>query len=180
MTNISEILDKYGNRPVAVLGGGPSLPGDMEWLRPGTVLISVNDHALHICEPEFIVFMDTPARCLHLRAALDGSLVTSGRCLRVSTVNGYSDFWLNAPFWDGGFSSSLATWLACYISRGEVLLCGMDCYRGPKHYFYNRGNLVHPATEGPLENHVNAWRGMKVHCRNPERIRAMSGPLMDL
>jgi hypothetical protein len=167
-----DLISKYQKRPAAILGGGPSLPADMERLPPGTVLFSVNQHALQLCQPDFLVFMDKPGDIPELAAALG-----SFRGLKVSQNPAFSDVDLTgADYWDGGFSSTLATWLACFLGCDPVLLCGMDCYQGERKYFYPH-TLDHPCVNYPLEAHVRAWRPALEKCPHAERIRAMSGPL---
>ena len=58
--NMSTLKNKYRYRTAAVLGGGPSLPSDIAKLPAGCLLIAVNYHAFYYCEPEFMVYNDTP------------------------------------------------------------------------------------------------------------------------
>jgi hypothetical protein len=80
-------------------------------------------------------------------------------------------------WWDGGFSSTLATWFALWKGFDPVILCGMDCYQGAEKYCHPRPGFYHPVFDTPLENHLRAWRLAFKKCPHPERIRAMSGPL---
>jgi hypothetical protein len=175
MRSIHELRDIHTGRPGAVLGGGPSLQTDLQLLPSGTVGFSVNQHALRFCEPAFLVFMDKLSDVPELAAA-----VASFKGLKVSQITGQGDIDLSGvPYWDGGFSSSLATWLACYLDCDPVLLCGMDCYQGEKKYCYDHV-LDHPTVNYPIENHLKAWRPALVKCPNPERIKAVSGPLVEI
>jgi hypothetical protein len=161
--------------PAAVLGGGPSLVNDLKMLPRRCMLISVNDHALHHCEPHFLVHMDNdfekhPA----LKEALDkfqGIVVSPFENSEVVLPRGW---------WDGGFSSTLATWFALWQGYNPVILCGMDCYQGEVKYCHPRHGFYHPVFDYPIENHLRAWRLAFKHCPNPERIRAMSGPLVEV
>lgn len=159
----------------AVLGGGPSLPGDLARVPQGAVLIAVNHHALRLCEPEYLVYMDDPAKVPELAAAL-----LHFRGLRINPKTERSDIALpKGELWDGGFSSTLATWFALWMGFERVVLCGMDLYQGERKYFYER-DFYHPVFDAPLENHLRAWRLAFKHCPHPERIRAMSGPLTEV
>lgn len=160
----------------AILGGGPSLPGDLERLPPETVLISVNHHALKLCRPDYLVYMDDPQKVPALAEAL---VRFEGK--KINPKPWLSDVELpKGKMWDAGFSSTFATWFALWMGFEQVVLCGMDLYQGDKKYFYDRAGFYHPCFDDPLANHVRAWRLVLKHCPNPERVRAMSGPLVEV
>jgi len=177
MIDIQDLKEKFAGRPAAVLGGGPSLPGDLKRLPKDAILISVNNHALYFCEPDYLVFMDipNPQEFPELAQAVerfDG--------FRVSQTP-LSDIYVKSvKYWDGGFSSTLATWFALYIGCDPVILCGMDCYQGEVKYAHPRPDFYHPALDAPLINHLNAWKPALENCPHPERIKAMSGPLVEI
>ena len=160
----------------AILGGGPSLPEDLKRLPKDCVLISVNDHALYFCEPEYLVHMDNDFE----------SAPELGRALKTfagTIVSPFENSGVKLPkgeWWDGGFSSTLATWFALWKGFDPVILCGMDCYQGPVKYCHPRPDFYHPVLDFPLENHIRAWRPALTRCPKPERIKAMSGPLVEL
>jgi hypothetical protein len=119
--------------------------------------------------------MDNPGDHPELASAVAGF-----KGLMVSQLAGQGDVDLSGiPYWDGGFSASLATWLACYLECDPVLLCGMDCYQGEQKYFYPN-DFCHPAQNYPLENHLEAWRPALRYCPSSWRIKAVSGPLMEI
>lgn len=162
-------------RAAAILGGGPSLPGDLEKLPNGCVLIAVNDHALHFCQPDYLVHLDK-------RTDKYPELARALKNFRGQIVSPFDDSHVTLPkgWWDGGFSSTLATWFACWKGYDPVILCGMDCYQGEKKYCHPRPGFYHPVFDYPLENHLRSWRQAFKHCPTPERIRAMSGPLVEI
>lgn len=162
-------------RAAAILGGGPSLPDDMAKLPKDCVLIGVNHHSLRLCKPDFIVYMDDLQKIPALQNGLngyDGTVVSPFATSHVTLPKG--------QFWDGGFSSTLATWFALWSGYEPVILCGMDCYQGEQKYFYEREGFHHPVFDAPLENHLRAWRFALKRCPNPQHIRAMSGPLVEI
>ena len=162
-------------RAAAILGGGPSLPDDMAKLPKDCVLIGVNHHSLRLCKPDFIVYMDDPRKVPALQQVLseyEGTVVSPFATSHVTLPKG--------QFWDGGFSSTLATWFALWSGYEPVILCGMDCYQGEQKYFYEREGFHHPVFDAPLENHLRAWRFALKRCPNPQHIRAMSGPLVEI
>lgn len=174
---VTDLQDRYAGRPAAVLGGGPSLPGDLARLPKNSLLISVNDHALHYCHPEFLVFLDIPNAQILPELA---DAVDRFDGMRVS-ITPLSDIDLSGSgYWDGGFTSTLATWLGCYLGCDPVILCGMDCYQGETKYCHPRPDFYHPVMDYPLEMHFAGWRPALEKCPHPERIRAMSGPLVEL
>jgi len=177
MISVLDLRDQFLKRPAAVLGGGPSLPGDLKRLPKDTLLISVNDHALHFCDPEFLVFMDIPNAQILPELT---ETVNHYQGIKVS-ITPLSDIDLSGSgYWNGGFTSSLATWLACYLGCEPVILCGMDCYQGEPKYCHPRPDFYHPVMDYPLEMHFKAWRPVFEKCPHPERIFAMSGPLIEM
>jgi hypothetical protein len=163
----------------AILGGGPSLPSDLKRLPKDCTLISVNHHALRLCVPDYMVYMDDPGKITVLAEGLE-----KARAMGVKVIHpraDASDIALpKGEMWDGGFSSTFATWFALWMGFETVVLCGMDLYQGENKYFYERTGFYHPCFDDPLENHVRAWRLAFKHCPHPERIRAMSGPLIEV
>lgn len=159
-------------KPAAVLGGGPSLPKNLKELPTDCVLISVNDHAFNFCEPHVLVFQD------HLdQAPAVQDVLKTFTGLVVSPKLG-SDIELPADWWDENMSSALATWYACWMGYDPVILCGMDCYQGGVKYCHPRPGFDHPVFRVPLKYHLIRWRKAFDKCPHPERIRAMSGPLV--
>lgn len=176
MITLTSLHRIHKSRPAAVLGGGPSLPSDLARLPENTVLIAVNNHALNFCAPDFMVFMDIPNQQILPEL---GNAVETFVGLKVSQTP-LTDVELDEVYWDGGFSSALATWFACYLGCDPVILCGMDCYQGEIKYAVPRPDFYHPVMDAPLEDHLKAWRPALERCPHPERIRAMSGPLIEI
>ena len=174
--SISQCHGIHADRTVAVLGGGPSLPEDLERVPLDAVLISVNHHALRLVVPDYMVFMDKPSRVEEV--PFTEATRPTPLYYRVSPHSNYTDFGLCAEekWWDGGFSSALGVWLACHLGTGKVLLAGMDLYQGPAPYFY-RTQAVPSCARSSVADHLRAWRPMGVHCHRPGRIEALSGPL---
>jgi hypothetical protein len=179
MISHQSIQNKYTGRPAGILGGGPSLPGDLARLPKDAVLIAVNDHALKWCNPDFMVFLDMPNDVPALRDAIE-----TYRGLKISPKPEYTDVDITGSgWWDGGFSSPTAVWLAFHMGCNPILLCGMDCYQGDVKYANADRHVVapdHPVYTYPLENHLHAWRAGLKKCPNTEIIRAMSGPLVEM
>lgn len=175
MKKLSRFRDRYVGHAAAVLGGGPSLPGDLEQLPKDCILIAVNYHAFYYCEPKFMVYNDVPeTNPLQVKA------VREHQAIHVSPEP-TTDILFDVPdVWTGFFSSNTATWFALWCGCDPVILCGMDCYQGPvKHC--PPSTYHSPMFEMPLDFYTRPWAE---DCRNsvphPERIRVMSGPLVNL
>lgn len=173
------LLNKYVDRPAGILGGGPSLPDDIARLPKDAILIAVNDHALNWCEPEFMVFMDDPHQVPDLIDA-----IPNYKGIKLCPNPDHSDVDIKgAGWWDGGFSSPFAVWLAFHLGCKPVLLCGMDCYQGDVKYANTDRRVPapdHPVYTYPLENHLRAWRTAMKKCPDVSIIKAMSGPLVEM
>jgi hypothetical protein len=173
MISILELKDIHAGRPGAVLGGGPSLQTDIERIPPGAVLISVNYHALQIVNADYLVFWDSPA-------CHPAMLEAWGRYkgVKVSPLAEWTDVDLSGvEWWRGCFSSHLATWFACWLGCDPVLLAGMDCYQGPRPADADPRNYAYKM---PLKEHLDGWREAFKRCPHPERIQAISGPLVEV
>lgn len=174
---MSDYRDLYRGRAAAVLGGGPSLPGDLARIPEGAVLIAVNYHALKLVQPDFMVFNDDPGEDPRLLAAVEviqrGGF---GRPVLVSPGN-YSDLRFDVEVWTGFLSSNTAAWLGLWMGCEPVILCGMDCYQGERVYFHDYEHDC-PAFHYPLEHYTRPWTEEGRHkLPNGERLRAMSGPM---
>jgi hypothetical protein len=190
---MSEYRDLYRGLPAAVLGGGPSLPGDFERLTRSPsgappargaelgapcILIAVNYHAFRLagCRPDFMVYNDQPDSDQRLDEAVR---FTRGRggAVRVSP-DPSSDIKFDVAVWTGSYSSNTAAWFALWMGCDPVILCGMDCYQGERVYFHEY-NHDSPAFHYPLNDQLRPWiedgRNLLPHV---ERLRAMSGPLV--
>jgi len=172
---LSQFHNKYAGYPAAVLGGGPSLPADLKRVPKDAILIAVNYHAFYYCQPLFSVYNDTPET-----NPLQVKVVREHTAILVSPEPS-SDVEFDVPnVWTGFFSSNTAAWFALWMGCNPVILCGMDCYQGPvKHC--PPSTYHSPMFDYPLDFYYRPWAE---DCRNsvphPERLRAMSGPLMEL
>jgi hypothetical protein len=178
LLKLSKLKDRYAGRPAAILGGGPSLPADLKQLPKGCLLIAVNYHGFYHTRPgaiKYMVYNDTPET-----NPLQVQAVREHRAIHVSPEP-TTDVLFDVPdVWTGFFSSNTATWFALWLGCDPVILCGMDCYQGPKKHC-EPSTYYSPMFDMPLDFYTRPWTE---DCRNsvphPERIRAMSGPLVDV
>lgn len=168
---MSKLRDRHAGRPAAVLGGGPSLPGDLARVPAGAVLIAVNYHAFELVNADYMVYNDAPESDARLQAA-----VSTTQAIRVSP-DASSDVMFDVPVWTGFYSSNTAAWLALWMGCDPVILCGMDCYQGERVYFHEYSHDC-PVFHYPLDAHLRPWReeGRNL-LPHVERLTVMSGPL---
>ncbi len=170
---MSDYKDRYVGRTAAVLGGGPSLPGDVARLPKGCLLIAVNYHAFQLagCEPDFMVYNDYPESDPILAKA-----VRESKAIRVSP-HPSTDVQFDVDVWTGFYSSNTAAWFALWIGCNPVILCGMDCYQGERVYFHEYTHDS-PAFHYPLDDQLRPWKeDGKNRLPHLWRLRVMSGPL---
>jgi hypothetical protein len=172
---MSHLRDRFRGRPAAVLGGGPSLPSDLERIPDNALKIAVNYHALKLVKAEFMVFNDDPESDPLLFDA-----VTHFHGVRVSPVQKFSHVAFDVPVWTGSYSSNTAAWLALWMGCNPTILCGMDCFQGDRVYFHDYA-LDKEIFHYPLENHLRPWKedGRNL-LPNVKRLKAASGPLADV
>jgi hypothetical protein len=179
MIKLSSFRDKHAGKPAAILGGGPSLVEDIKRVPRDAIMIAVNYHGFYHCPPDhppmYMVYNDRPGT-----NPLQVLAVQEHKAIHVSPEPS-SDVEFDVPdVWTGFFSSNTAAWFALWMGCDPVILCGMDCYQGPvKH--------CPPSTyhsemfEFPLDFYTRPWRE---DCKNsvphPERLKAMSGPLVEI
>lgn len=187
MADVRKWAERRGNMAALVMGGGPSLPGDFELVMESGIdpaLISVKQHALIYCfsregfSPDICCFLEDPDA--PDQEGLRVALMMAPQTFRVSPFDKWSNVRIDEPWWQGGFSSTLAVWFACAAGFEQVLLAGMDCYQGPRAYWYERPGYSHPCLRSGVEDNLNAWRPAFERVPHADRIRAVSGPLVEV
>jgi hypothetical protein len=176
---MSSFRNRFSGRPAAVLGGGPSLPADMEKLPEGCLMIAVNYHYTVLTgkNPDFTVFNDHLDSDLILK-----NYVEKTTAVRVSPDrnSSYSDVEFDVPVWTGFFSSNTAAWFALWLGCDPVILCGMDCYQGEAVYCHPSDRDC-PAFHYPLDHYLRPWIEEGKNLLDPvERVKVMSGPLTEV
>lgn len=180
MLSLSSLQNTKQDRPAAVLGGGPSLPEDLKTIQAftknakTTVLIAVNYHA-HVIgiNADFMVYNDDPETD---PAGMMARAIEEFEGIKVSLDTATSDVYMDADYWEGMYSSNLATWFADWLGCAPIYLCGMDCYQGNRVYCHD---YVHdtPVFHYKLDDHLRIWQEEGIHKLRIEVIQAVSGPL---
>ncbi len=168
--SVAELQGRFAGRPVALLGGGPSLPTDIDKISHlNPVLIGINHHAhLHGYPCDCIVFFDAPAGTNELAAAAQTAPLV------VTPHGNHATHMLDVPYINHGMTAGLGVWLADYMGADSIWLCGMDCYTGQMKHFHST-----EINQGfDLAGQVACWERITEHTRAP--IKAISGPLVDV
>lgn len=171
---LSALKGRYAGRPAAILGGGPSMPEELKRVPKESLLIAVNYHAQYYCRPNYMVYNDAPStNPLMVKAVEEHKSV-------LVSPDPSSDILFDVDVWTGFYSSHTACWFAAYLGCDPIILCGHDLYQGeqkhcPPSTYYSE------VFDYPLDFHLRPWlEDAKNKLPNPERIRAMSGPLVQL
>jgi hypothetical protein len=125
-----------------------------------------------------MVYNDPPGESEEMMAE-----VGRHRCVLVTpdtraVGQGTGDVVFDVEAWTGFYSSNTATWFALWLGCGPVVLCGMDCYQGELKYAHPWKH--HPALDAPLDVIIRPWKEDGRHLEGVERVRVMSGPLVDV
>ena len=170
----------YTDRPIAVLGGGPSLPSDLLELPKDCLYISCNHHAFRLIDPDYMVFLDSPHLKSHSKEFRD--LVKNPKCKRISLKEiEHTDYYCINEFPDIRVNDTgmFATWIAAYLTTGNVYLCGIGMRaKDDRTHFYDTGTGTFWGGS-TFTTKLHLWKQIINLCESPNRIRAISGPLKD-
>lgn len=176
-----DVLYQHTNRPVAVLGGGPSLPEDLKQVPKDAIMISCNHHAFKFVDPDYLCFLDDP-HADYLAQDLIEMINKRSSYKRISfRMIEFTDYYvinqIPKSFENVRDTGRFATWVACYVTMGNVYLCGMGL-RDPK-----EPEFIHSANpdekEVPVGVRLKRWEEALSVCEKPDRIVFTSGPLKD-
>jgi hypothetical protein len=122
MPLLAELALRHAGRPIAVLGGGPSLPEQLAQLPADAVCISANQHGalLHPCR--YIVALDD----IEDRLRPHGLPIISPRRWADYRVQDFGT-------WKGN-SGLLGLYVAWVLGGHPIIAAGMDCYTGGTYF----------------------------------------------
>lgn len=144
-------------RPVAILGGGPSLPVHLEIIRkdyPDAVLIGINHHASKLVDCDYIFFNDERT----------GKLVAAFPGVKIGRFKNWVDIYRDCR--PGNLSGCLAVQVAREMGGRPILLAGMDC--GEDHFHGTRNNK-----DDDRDKHLRYWAEV-----NRTDVIPLGGPLV--
>lgn len=163
-----ELEDIVDGGVALLLGGGPSLPAQLE-AAPDGFKISINQHGCILTRCDASLSLDRKP-VFHTRNAQDDVVVFHPR-------RDLSDIRLT-QFWHGGNSTMTAVWLADYMGFDTIIPLGIDMYAGGT-YFWDEERRV-GGSHSSAEAHLAAWRKVKKNVPGHWKIRVMGGPLAEM
>ena len=163
MLDLAALKDRHRGQRCVVLGGGPTLIGDINVIRPrfqsSGVWIGVNQHTL-LLSLDYIVFQDKE---------LYPILV--GHAPIITHHKDCADIWSGiCP--DFGFSGGTAVWIADWFGFDEIVICGCDDYMSDRRYWHSK------IGDRGLEQGItqsSVWRRVYDRLQRPDRVKAVSG-----
>lgn len=170
---------RKGKSCIAVLGGGTNLPEDLVKLPVGTILISVNHHALKFANCEYMVFLDNPDSVKELLEGIRhfrGVKVTPGNNQKYGDIAFDKNNRIHPPC---SLSSIFGLWFAEYMGGSPIILCGMDLYqnKNQSHCSTKPGVPHGNINLMTLEQHLKPWKEYRPI--NRDNIFVASGALID-
>lgn len=158
---LRELAQRHAGQPIAVLGGGVSLPKHVKQLPKDCVRISVNEHGAKLTKCDYIVALD------------DIPHKVQGLGVPVISPKPWADVQMTEyPYF--GNSGMEAVWVASLMGAHPVIVCGMDCYQGGT-YWHDK-SAESPGVAMPLNTQVEQWRKVTVH----SEVRVVGGPLVGI
>lgn len=182
---VTDLLDRWADRPILVIGGGPSVNADLPRLvevgvKPACV-ISANAHG---AKQQFFpvdvgVNVDKRHNLLHvpmeqhMREGLPGAIIVN--------KHSWADYRL--PDWRFvGNSGLTAIALACVLGGNPVICTGIDFWHGGRQYFHTPAEpekRKRPEIRGAVvARDRDRIRPLVEFCRGAN-VRPMSGPLRE-
>lgn len=141
---LAALIDTYRGKPILVIGGGPSvLPDLMQLAEEGfapACVISANEHGTK--QPFFVTDYIVNADKIHCMAKDASGVPISMRDylaqFGLPTINRHSfaDYRL-ADWTFSGNSGLTATVVAAALGGDPVVVTGIDCWQGGRHYFHD-------------------------------------------
>lgn len=179
---VPDLIEIYQSidKPIAVLGGGPSLPSDLAMIPENCILVSCNHHAFRLVEPDYMVFLDPPNHCAITDKDFKELTKNPKGAKRISYANlELTDYYCinEAKFHTSSDTGVFGAWVASYIGKGDIYLCGfgLRAIEEPMH-FYDDGKKV--AWGGlTMDKKIKRWEGLRDDIERPERVKAVSGIL---
>lgn len=171
-----DLIELYQStkKPIAVLGGAPCLPNDLAQLPKDCLKISCNHHAFKITDCDYMAFLD-PLENNHSQDYRDTVKNTKAIKISYSNLDETDYYCINeAKFHTSSETGIFATWLASYITSGDVYVCGIGL-RIPEEpmHFYDSG-ITTGWGGAKTEIKIKRWLELKEGCERPERIKIIS------
>lgn len=160
---LRDYFQRYSD-DIIVMGGGPSLQEDLKKIydRKGCIKIACNHHALKFDDCDYLVFLD------HIDRDTSKELKEAYYTTKATRITKFTDltdiYCVNEGIPDKGDTGIFGVWLACYLTRGNVHLCGFDLRKG--------STLT--------DKLFRVWTSQWPIFLRPERINVVSGILQSI
>lgn len=168
------------DKPVAVLGAGPSLPEDLKLIPKDCILVSANHHSIRLVKPDIMCFLDPIDQ---QKGSEYYNTVLNPPCTRISLDEiQHTDYYTVIEFpkelRPPGDSGRFSLWVASMITTGKIYLCGIGLrLQDQPNHFYDHTNYT--TWGGPdLKTKIDQWMKF-IDYVGKERIEVVSGPLKD-
>jgi len=173
---IEGLKDKHKHSTCAILGGGPSLPTDMQELPDVDIVFGVNQHSL-IAPLDYLVYID--GKLWPYIKHKQTTFIT--RILPEDTED--KQFIQVRQMQTHNYSGALAIWVADKMGFDKVYCCGMDQYDESDRLWWWQGpQLENEEIRRQRARIVDAEPMVKFlkSLRNPQKVFFMSGRLKEL
>ena len=178
MLYLEQFEDVYQDYEIAILGGGENLPYDIFKVyaeNKNIMLLGINYHSIILPQLDFILYLD----------ARDSKSGVDDYCLKhpgtilsmqKQDLREHDIYIGRAKMF--GFSGTLGTWICDYMGFKKIYICGIDLYTGKKEHWHR------PPTDKMSKWNaapsLDAHRKVRDALKHPDRIKAVSGPLMEV
>ena len=174
---IEGMKDKHKHSTCAILGGGPTLPQDIDNLPAVDFTFGVNQHSL-IMPLDYLVFIDSKI-WPYIQEKKNTTFITR----HVPDDTEDKDFICVRQMQSHNYSGALAIWVADKMGFDAIYCCGMDQYDDSEQLWWWQGPQ--------LENEEIRRQRARVldpepmlqflkSLRNPQKVFFMSGRLKEL
>lgn len=166
--SIDHYRDVHAGATAAILGGGPSLPADLDQVPADAILYACNHHAEPLVVSHYAVWLDKNG---HHRLMDTPSVTISPRPEAEVDCGGLIA--------ERDLTGPVAARIAEFMGCARILLAGMDLYQGAQPYWHPTDRM--PSGYGRrLDANVAAWRRHAARMRDASRLVAISGPLVEI
>jgi hypothetical protein len=173
------------DRPVVVMGGGPSLVGQLMQVRAWSrrvglgelaALVSVNDYAARVVGADVVVSVDA-TKTRDNQHIPPGAVFVSPTDPSADVVPGPGEWWEI-------MTALTAVRVAERMTTGVVILAGFDLYSSGGHYCTGQhrpeiDEWIAAGSPHGLEGQLRVWSSLADLALVPGRIFAAGGPLID-
>lgn len=176
---ISHIFDRHYGKPILVIGGGPSVTPDLEYMKDilpcgyFSAVISANDHGLRQMKHKVDYMVNVDKTHLERKMPMREFM----RAFRTPVINRHSWADFRLPYWKLVTNSGLtAVSVAAVLGGHPVVTTGIDLWVGGNLYFHrvNEKHRSSPSRDGVK----NKMKELQQWC-GPAVIRSLSGPVAE-